>query len=908
MVDLEVDWIDVESGGSAETSVGVVRYRSITNVANTSTSVYKEHRLVESFCLTEAYVVVSYDAIPLTSASITVSVLTQQRSSKYQLTKPKRVHYGVSTSEPKQWVGTPQDSYFRTTSDSEVTFQASFDMHMCETDVLGLSFVLQLEDETWVKNRFGEDFYVGGGKRKIPCAIEIPFTAPSNIKHVKGQMLTLHRTNPFWLQPSFAENALHHCEQETQFVLLPSSKLSRRKHWHETGSDYLVLLPLVDNVNGIRASLFGISRSNYSGIRLETGRCTPLELADIAGIKVCVAVSSGSPYHAVRYAVKFSAGILPSFSSRLDKVASHKWDHFINSPKKGVLTSLGYCTWDGYSHMVCEAGIMTALQWLAEEGISPGYTIVDDGWQAGGGAGPNFEYSPESGVNTGRPTLSSFHANDKFANSLRSISSKSSAEILAWVAIIGYWGGTSGFHCDVKTQYVAGALASGLHLNNVEDSAFWEKSYEIVHPGMEFVARYFEKYFVQSLAESQGVSGVKIDAQSILEILCNPIPHSKENKTTRISVTASYRAALTKAVERAFPSSVVLNSMACGPETVYCSGKELSECNICWRTSNDHAFPGVEESAESVSWHILCNAMTSVFLGEIFPVVDWDMFRVSDRFARLHAVARISSGGPLYFSDAIPFQTDFARMAKALLKSLTTHEGHLLRCQDPGRPTLDCLFVDPRSSPTRLFKVFNRNSVLGLICVFNLNPSEGSPDVLGSFQPSDLPDFTALTTSCRYLSLIEGSSAALFLHENVRHGCELRLPAMCGALVHICPVFEVSSSVEFACLGQPHLLNAGAALQSISISKLITDYKPKQAGTNLQDCENIVVELSFYDYGTTYVWLGEQSHRFLLSVASLSGKEAHWETIYIGEVKLLAVQVPPLAPWGICMRFENEDG
>lgn len=900
--DLSISWLDSESRESYINHSAVVQLCDRPDQREPSTSSHATHELVESFCLNEGHVVVSYDGIPLRSASISVSVPVQMRAKARQFVKPTRVHYGFSTTSSNQWVGTPQDSYFRKTANEIDTFQAELDLHECEASVLGLSFVLQLEDGTWVKNRFGEDFYVGGSERRIPCVVEIPFPLPLQAESSSSTFLSLHRTNPFWLQPSFLGKELHNCEEETQFVLGSfSNPNSKREQLNHAENEFLVLLPLIDIKNGIRGSLFGVSKSHYCGIRLETGRCVPLQVSDVRGITVCVAVFAGDPYDAVRGAVELSSTIVTSFSSRFEKLSNRKWPVFTNCPKKGILNSLGYCTWDSYGHEVCQSVLVKTLRFLAEDGILLGYMIVDDGWQAGGDAGPNFEHSQDSRIKTGRPTLSSFEANEKFSRSLLNLSSQTSVEILAWVAIIGYWGGSSGHDCDVETLYVRGALALGLHLNKVEDTAFWEKDYEIVHLRTEALESYFEKYFVQSLGKVQGVSGVKIDAQSILEILCNPLSNFDEYYISRVSATNMYRNALQKAAEKAFPSSVAINSMACGPETIFCSGKNLTGCNLCWRTSNDHAFPGVEENADSVSWHILCNAMTSVFLGDVFPVVDWDMFRASDRFGNLHAVARVISGGPIYFSDAVPFDDEFSSEARTLLKSLTTHDGRILRCHDPGRPTLDCLFADPRSFPTKLLKIFNRNAILGLLGIFNLDPRKDSEDTCGSFRPSDVVDFARRKGHCQYLSLIVGSSTAAFFHDSFHHPCEMKLPGLSSALVHICPIFRISAGIEYACLGQPHMLNAGASLMSISVSTT------KAFASDGTEYSKISIELCLSDHGITYVWLGENTKQLLRSVFSLCEEEVDVKKIIISKVPLLAILVPPSPPWGLVFQLERNN-
>lgn len=908
-MDFEILWNDDDISDRHEARVAIVEGRSLSTP--TTASHQSQHQLVESFCLSAFYVVVSYDSIPIRSASVALSLPRALRSRGKQFSRPARVHYGFSISHPKQWSGAPQDAYFRCPTNDEYLFRADFDIHVCESNVLGLTFVFQLEDGSWLKDNRNKDFYVGGGSRKVPCTLEIPFTVAYNAEVDHGQMLSLYRTNPFWLQPSFDGDALHSCRQETQFILIslstPPDSCRRNEQDHE--KKFLALMPIIDRARGIRASIFGVAEGQYAGIRLETGRCEPLHISEVLHIKACIASFAEDPYDAIRCAVDYSVALVDSFSSRTNKISSTMWDPIISSERKGVLNSLGYCTWDAYGHDVNEKVATHALHWLSSEGISLGFVIIDDGWQAGGGAGPNYEHHEDSGASTGRPTLSSFRANEKFSHSLRILSQTCSVEVIAWVAIIGYWGGASGLHLDTKTFFTRGALSLGLHQNKAEDPAFWAKDYEVIYPSAEAVEKFFERYFVQSMASEQGVSGVKVDAQSILEILCNPkSPSTPHNAISRSSITANYRAAVTKAVERAFPNSVVINCMACGPETIFSSGRELTRGNVCWRTSNDHAFPGIEESAGSVSWHILCNAMTTLLLGEIFPVVDWDMFRASDRFAHIHALARVLSGGPIYFSDTTPFTNAHGKEAKVLLKSLITHDGRILRCQNPGRPTLDCLFTDPRLQPTKLFKVFNRTSVLGLIGLFNLDSSEESYDVSGFFEPADVEDFAKLQRECQYISLVTGSITRAFWHRSRHHRCEVSLPGMSAALVHICPIFRIAPQFRLAVLGQPRLVNAGAALASISVCDSVSPSESDKVSSRKPISVRGVVECTLLDYGETYLWLDEKSEECLERITLLNGQDIGYAPVQIDTIQLHKVDVPSRRPWGIRLHFVSGRG
>lgn len=859
--------------------------------------------LFESFCVPGFCVSVLFDAIPLSSASVSVSVPRplQHGIVEYSRNGPARVHYGLATSCAFEWNDHPRDAQFRRRDCGGLFFEAVLDLSSFERAIIGISFVLQLEDGGWLKNG-GHDFYVGGGERAVPCSIEVPFALPGRTEILPQHMLSLYRANPFWLQPMLGGEGLHSCMQETQFIVAQShcSSLnsSNRKHAH----GFLALLPLIDPDRETRASIFGIRDGQYSALRVETGSCSPLRVHDIQNARVCIVTYSGNPYDCVRSAVKYASSCIKTFCTRDEKIASPEWSSVESSERTGLLSRMGFCTWDAFGHKVRAQGVVEAIQWYRREQIPISYVIVDDGWQTGGHEGPGSRHIEHAERGVKRPVLSSFMANEKFSGSLRVIQDED-MQVIAWTTIIGYWGGSNCMPCGSRTVMAKGALSRGLHVNDIEDPSPWETNYEVVIPEAGELDKYFYSYFTESLSLAQGVSGVKVDGQSILEVL-RGVNGSIANKgeMSRCALTTAFRASMARASQSAFPHSVVLNCMACGPETIMLSGARLSCANVCWRTSNDHAFPGIEETASSIAWHILCNAMVSFYVGEIFPVTDWDMFRVSDRFAKLHAAARILSGGPLYISDRTPFASQLHDDAKQLLKGLTTSEGFLLRCKNPGRPASCSLFRDPRTYPYQLFKVFNRNAVAGVLGLFNLSPSLEESSVGGAFAPADVEDFSRVSCRCQYVSIMLSTNISAFHHHDSTHQCPVTLPAMRAMLVHISPVFRIAGDLMVAFLGQPKLLNCGAVIACVSTYLERTTLSRVQA----------FVDCCLHDGGETYVWMDRHTREHLAGLTTLSGQELRnrrWLTI--SSNLFLVVLVPYVKPYGIRLKLnvsETLDG
>lgn len=858
------------------------------HIANVRLPPVSSTTCVESFCLPHYHLTITYDAIPLSTAVLTIRPHPHLPDPP---SNPVRLHYAYAL-HPYTWSHAPRDAAFHRDRNTSA-YTAQFDLKHTHDPILGLSFVVQLATGDWLRAADESDFYIGGGERRTPCVVEMLFPHPPCANAVKGEVMSLYRLNPFWLWPQMdgsLENLLH----ETQFVLYASREAEER---------FVAILPLVDAQRGVRASLFG--KGTCVALRLENGRCQALKAADLEEMAVCVVGVDVSPYEAVRRTVEAAAEIIGEFCSRGDKLASLKYAQVTEGV--AILDRLGYCTWDAFGYEVTERMVIEAVRWFKEKGVKLGYAIIDDGWQGGGGAGPNYVEDVGFTGASRRPRLSSFAANDKFSGTLRRITEETGVQLIAWSAVIGYWGGCDGASCGVQTCWVRGKISAGLCVNNPHNLVKWGKEYELVWPDGKTLDEFFEMYFVRKLALEQAVSGVKVDAQSILEILCNTVTDEHhpdipdDLQKTRGSIVASYRGAMVRAVEKAFPKSIVINCMGCGSESIFLSGKKLNRGNVCWRTSDDHAYPGVEENFDAVAWHIICNALNTVLLGEIFPVTDWDMFRVADEStAALHAAARVLSGGPVYISDATPISAK-NDSARTLLASLTTLDGRLLRCMNPGRPTIDCLFKDPRQKPGRLFKIFNRTAVLSVLGLFNLNLSEDSSHTDGTFAPADVEEIARTPGSSRreYISLATGVDMRnmAFRHRGSHDKASIKIAPRTAVLVHICPVFEIADGIKVAVLGQPRLLNCGAAVASLSVHQWRG--QSEDEGTFFW-----TFECRLEDFGETYIWLDLENKGTSDQVARMNGDTLKQRVVSLDDVTFVVADVPNVLPYRFRLDFK----
>lgn len=171
-----------------------------------------------------------------------------------------------------------------------------------------------------------------------------------------------------------------------------------------------------------------------------------------------------------------------------------------------------------------------------------------------------------------------------------------------------------------------------------------------------------------------------------------------------LQISRRMHAALESSIAAHFPGNHAINCMCHSTENLY----RFAATSVA-RASDDF-YP--RDPASSTP-HIAACAFNSLFLGALVQP-DWDMFHSRHAAAALHAAARAVSGAAVYVSDK-PGEHDVS-----LLQQLVLPDGGVLRGSLPGRPTRDCLFVDPLRDGVSLLKVWNVGPVAGVVGVFHL--------------------------------------------------------------------------------------------------------------------------------------------------------------------------------------------
>ena len=485
-----------------------------------------------------------------------------------------------------------------------------------------------------------------------------------------------HRHEPYWMLPKTGKRG-GEVAVETQFILVEM-----------LDHNYVIIVPFCDRF--FRSSLQG-SGSDEVELVLESG-----DPGIVTKQAACLYLAAGDdPFKLISEGAKSLSEFMGTGRLRREKMLPAFVDRF------------GWCTWDAFHHAVSHDLVKEGLESFAAGGILPKFLILDDGWQS------------VARMPSGEIRLTAFEANEKFPGGLQNTVNMAKHEFglesfIVWHAVSGYWGGVDGEKLNgYRVRSVARDFSIGMQYYDENiNQGWWGSVVGVVPP--ETVHHFYNDY--HRYLRSQGVDGVKVDNQSSLEAL-------GAGWGGRVAMMRTYHEALEGSVQVHFRGALI-NCMSNGNEVHY----QTSNSNLL-RTSTDF-WPF---RPESHGLHIYTNAQVGMWFGE-FIHPDWDMFQSGHEMGAFHAMGRAVSGGPVYVSDK-PDGHDFELLRKVVLP-----DGGILRARLPGRPTKDCLFVDPTSEDV-LLKVFNRNHDAGIVGIFNAryDPDGLEASVIeGTVSPKDV--------------------------------------------------------------------------------------------------------------------------------------------------------------------------
>ncbi|KAL3534300.1 hypothetical protein ACH5RR_002761 [Cinchona calisaya] len=589
---------------------------------------------------------------------------------------------------------------------------------------------------------------------------------------------------------------------ETQFILVESKDTTEGER-DDAPIIYTVFLPLLEGQ--FRAVLQG-NEKNELEICLESGDHA---VETNQGLYLVYFHAGTNPFEVINQAVKAVEKHMQTFHHRERKKLPSFLDWF------------GWCTWDAFYTDVTAEGVEEGLKSLSEGRTPPRFLIIDDGWQQIGEAKDPSCVVQEGAQFANR--LTGIKENEKFQKNGKSQEQGSGLKhvveeakqhhnvkyVYVWHALAGYWGGVqpagAGLeHYDTALAYpVSSPGVMGNQPDIVMDSLAVH-GLGLVHPKKVF--NFYNE--LHSYLASCGVDGVKVDVQNIIETL-------GAGHGGRVSLTRSYHQALETSVARNFPDNGCIACMCHNTDGIY-SAKQTAVVR-----ASDDFYP---RDPASHTIHISSVAYNSFFLGE-FMQPDWDMFHSLHPAAEYHAAARAIGGCAIYVSDK-PGNHNFD-----LLKKLVLPDGSVLRAQLPGRPTRDCLFVDPARDGKSLLKIWNVNKCTGVVGVFNCQGAgwckivkktrihDASPGTLtGSVQSSDVDTISKLAgPNWDGEAVIYAQRSGEVVRLPKGASLPVTLKVLEYELFHFCPVKEIAANISFAPIGLLNMFNSSGAVEQFEV-------------------------------------------------------------------------------------------
>ncbi|KAH7528325.1 hypothetical protein FEM48_Zijuj05G0060700 [Ziziphus jujuba var. spinosa] len=512
------------------------------------------------------------------------------------------------------------------------------------------------------------------------------------------------------------------------------------------------------------------------------------------------------------------------------------FNHIENKKVPEHVDWFGWSTWDAFYTRVTPEGIEEGLKSYVDGGFAPKFLIIDDGWQ--NTIEELYEDDEEIPVkHTFVGRLVSLDENRKFKNfySLQTICTnlqqfiKTLKEkyavrelikqhayrmIYTWHALVGYWGGVLP-RSKVMSKYnprLEFPMPSRSNVSHVIcDTLGNVEKYGVGLIDPSKILSFYDD--LHSYLASCGVDGVKVDVQSIVEMLGS-------GYGGRVELSRQYQQALEESVHKNFKANNLISCMSLNTEYIY-----SSKVGAVARVSED--FMPNEPTFQTL--HVAAVAFNSLLLGEIV-VPDWDQFYSDHYTAYFHGAARALGGCSVYVSDR-PGKHDFE-----VIKKLVLPDGFILRARKAGRPTRDCLFSDPVIDGKSLLKIWNVNNLTGIIGIFNCQRAgkwpptpgaqyespQGSADVLLSSRvsPSDVDSLEDIADEhwngdCALYSFGSGS-----LSKMPRKGSfEVSLGTLKCEIYTVSPIRVFGDNIQFAPIGLVDMFNSGGAIKSLDCKK-----------------------------------------------------------------------------------------
>uniref|UniRef100_A0A0C9S393 galactinol--sucrose galactosyltransferase n=1 Tax=Wollemia nobilis TaxID=56998 RepID=A0A0C9S393_9CONI len=621
------------------------------------------------------------------------------------------------------------------------------------------------------------------------------------------RLMCLFRFKLWWMLPHVG-NSGKDVPAESQMLLLEAREKSvlDQGNGNDASNDafYILFLPVLEGQ--FRTSLQG-NRSDDLEMCVESG--DPAVQTSQA-LQAVFVTAGENPFELITESFK-----------ALEK---HKGTFVHRERKKmpGILDWFGWCTWDAFYTDVNPEGIDQGLKSLVEGGTPPKFLLIDDGWQE---TVNEFKKEGEPFIEGTQfaTRLTDIKENKKFRSKEGSDMVDGLHDVVkhfretydlkyvyVWHALTGYWGGLLPYAPNLKkygatVNYPVQSPGNVANQRDIAMDSIEKYGVGIINPSK--IGEFYND--LHSYLASEGIDGVKVDVQNLIETL-------GAGFGGRVSLTQKFQHALEDSVARNFPENACISCMSHNTDSIY-----NSKQTAIVRASEDF----MPRNPTSQTLHIASVAFNSLFLGEVM-LPDWDMFHSKHVAAEYHAAARAVGGCGVYVSD-MPGDHDFK-----VLKKLVLPDGSVLRARFPGRPTRDCLFVDPTGDNESLLKIWNMNACTGVLGVFNcqgagwseeekcIKAYENCPEcVTGYVRPMDVESLGDVAQAGW------SGDCALYGHNSGKltklsrtGSLQVSLKLIEFEVYTISPIMDYNQ-VCFAPLGLIDMYNGGGAIQSVESCK-----------------------------------------------------------------------------------------
>eukprot|EP00536_Pseudo-nitzschia_multiseries_P007832 jgi/Psemu1/256612/estExt_Genewise1Plus.C_1890006 len=487
---------------------------------------------------------------------------------------------------------------------------------------------------------------------------------------------------------------------DTQFLLVEIERESSGA----SSPYYALLMPLVDG--GFRSALESTSDSILDN-EDQSGDNIPPGEASKQNRNALYVAAHDEPFELLRLGFRQVSEILSSGGETGFRTLDQK------EIPTDFVDSFGWCSWDAFYSKVHPSGILEGVRCLTDAGVPVKNVILDDGWQQ---VSPPYLHQPDETNDQKKATTSlaaSLSLSGKKTDKEQTKEQSTMAlkelvdslkhdwkvnRVYCWHSIHGYWRGVSnelGESIGIDVAQIKTRPSD--HLLRIEPEMAFDPP-SLFGVGLigkkEGDLQQFYKHLHEPLVEA-GVDGVKVDVQSGITAAgmrgdgfpnCPPL-------------AKVYTQAMEESVTERFPSTSSSGAVECINCMCHSTENLYRYKNTAVARASDDFYPA---RPESHSVHLVNVAYNSLFLGEIC-LPDWDMFHSQHESAELHAAARAIGGCSVYVSDAP------GKHNVPLLKKLVLPDGSVLRAQQPGRPTRDCIFSDVGRDGTSALKIWNVN-------------------------------------------------------------------------------------------------------------------------------------------------------------------------------------------------------